>query len=117
MLSEGQKTVGERNVYIDAERNEGGRVRSPGTRHRVRCRRELTAARSGGIADESRVYYLLGYDPIAPLDGRYHKIGVEVVREGLAVYAREGLLCDAPGGKGRDPEVMTDKLTLPSARP
>jgi VWFA-related protein len=113
LLSEGQKTVGERNVYIDAERNEAegavsvaldtGGFAVGATADLARAIRQ--------IADESRVYYLLAYDPLAPLDGKYHKIGVEVLRDGLAVYARKGYFADTPRGKGRDPEPANDKLT------
>ena len=43
------------------------------------------------IADESRVTYLLGYEPTSPLrDGRYHALKVEVLRPGLRVRARAG---------------------------
>ncbi len=43
------------------------------------------------VADESRVAYLLGYEPPSPgRDGRYHTLKVEVLRRGLKVRARAG---------------------------
>jgi VWFA-related protein len=40
---------------------------------------------------DSSGYYLLGYNSTqAPLDGRFHKIDVEVTRKGLEVRARKG---------------------------
>jgi hypothetical protein len=43
------------------------------------------------VADESRVTYLLGYEPAnAKRDGRYRKLEVEVLRPGLHVRARAG---------------------------
>jgi VWFA-related protein len=53
------------------------------------------------IADESRVTYLLGYEPAgAPRDGRYHGLKVEVLRPGLRVRARAGYF--APKGEHAD---------------
>jgi VWFA-related protein len=50
------------------------------------------------IADESRVTYLLGYEPAgAARDGRYHGLKVEVLRPGLRVRARAGYF--APKGE------------------
>ena len=52
------------------------------------------------VADESRVTYLLGYEPTnAKRDGRYRKLKVEVLRPGLEVRARAGYF--APKGKER----------------
>ena len=49
------------------------------------------------VADESRVTYLLGYEPTnGKRDGRYRKLGVEVRRPGLQVRARTGYF--APKG-------------------
>jgi VWFA-related protein len=43
------------------------------------------------VADESRVTYLLGYEPPnSRRDGRYHELKVEVLRSGLRVRARAG---------------------------
>jgi VWFA-related protein len=112
LLSEGKNAVGERSVYIDAERNEAEGAVSVALDtggFAVGATADLGRA-IRQIADESRVYYLLAYDPLAPLDGKYHKIGVEVLRDGLAVYARKGYFADTPRGKGRDPEPASDKL-------
>jgi hypothetical protein len=52
------------------------------------------------VAEESRAYYLLGYEPLnAKRDGRYRKLKVEVLRPGLTVRARSGYF--APKGKER----------------
>jgi VWFA-related protein len=49
------------------------------------------------IADESRVYYLLGYSPTnAARDGRFRKIDVKVAMKDVQVRARKGYY--APGG-------------------
>ena len=43
------------------------------------------------VADESRVTYLLGYEPTnAKRDGRYRRLKVEVLRPGLSVRTRAG---------------------------
>jgi VWFA-related protein len=43
------------------------------------------------IADESRAYYLLGYNPTnTERDGKFRKIGLKVNRKGVTVRARRG---------------------------
>ncbi len=50
------------------------------------------------VADESRVMYLLGYEPTnTKRDGRYRKLKIEVLRPGLHVRARAGYF--APQGR------------------
>ncbi len=50
------------------------------------------------VASETRVAYLLGYEPPSQLrDGRYHTLKVEVLRPGLQVRARAGYF--APRGE------------------
>lgn len=49
------------------------------------------------IAAESRNYYLLGFEPGEPPDGKFHELKVEVRRPGLTVRARKGYLALAPG--------------------
>ena len=52
------------------------------------------------VADESRVTYLLGYEPTnRKRNGRYRKLGVEVRRPGLQVRARAGYFA-AKGERG-----------------
>lgn len=52
------------------------------------------------IADESRIYYLLGYHPTnATADGRFRKIQVKVNRKGVEVRARKGYYAPLEGGK------------------
>jgi VWFA-related protein len=51
------------------------------------------------IADETRVYYLLGYHPTnAAQDGRFRKIKLEVKRKGAQVRARKGYYAPLLGG-------------------
>jgi VWFA-related protein len=67
------------------------------------------------IADESRSYYLLGYNPsnTAP-DGRFRKIEVKVARSGVKVRARKGYYAPLPPGSkaaekqkgGPDPAIQ-----------
>ena len=69
------------------------------------------------IADENRVYYLLGYYPTnAKQDGRFRKIDVKVPgRKGIEVRARKGYYAPLEGGKqpapkekpGIDPAIQT----------
>jgi len=47
------------------------------------------------IADESRAYYLLGYDPTKEPDRRFRKIRVKVHRKGVRVRARKGYYADS----------------------
>ena len=42
------------------------------------------------IADDAGNYYVLGYLPPSPADGKFHRIGVKVKRQGLSVRARRG---------------------------
>jgi hypothetical protein len=67
------------------------------------------------VADESRVTYLLGYEPTnAKRDGRYRKLKVEVVRPGLSVRARSGYF--AAKGKEKpapEPSVADRALRNP----
>jgi hypothetical protein len=53
------------------------------------------------IADESRSYYLIGYNPSnTAADGRFRKIEVKVARKGLKVRARRGYYAPLPPGAG-----------------
>ncbi len=52
------------------------------------------------IATESRNYYLLGFVPQAPPDGKYRRLTVAVHRPGLTVRARKGYLALAAGDAG-----------------
>jgi hypothetical protein len=52
------------------------------------------------IADESRVYYLLGYMPTnARQDGKFRKIEVRVNRKDIKIRARKGYYAPLEGGK------------------
>lgn len=52
------------------------------------------------IADESRVYYLLGYNPTnTKLDGKFRKIEVRVNRKDVKIRARKGYYAPLEGGK------------------
>jgi VWFA-related protein len=48
------------------------------------------------VADESSVYYLLGYQPEKSPDGKWHKLAVKVDRPGLTVRARRGYQATPP---------------------
>ena len=58
---------------------------------RVRNRNILRPALDR-IADITGTYYLLGYSPATPFDGKYRRIDVSVRRPGLTVVARRGYL-------------------------
>jgi VWFA-related protein len=49
------------------------------------------------VAEESAVYYLLGYQPEKAPDGKWHKLEVKVSRPGLKVRARRGYQATPPG--------------------
>jgi VWFA-related protein len=59
------------------------------------------------VADESSVYYLLGYQPEKAPDGKWHKLAVKVARPGVTVRTRRGYqatppsVFDAPRPKGQ----------------
>lgn len=55
----------------------------------VRNRNDL-AAGLRRIAQESRIYYLLGYRPAGKADGKFRRIAVRVNRPGVQVRARRG---------------------------
>jgi VWFA-related protein len=68
------------------------------------------------VADESRVTYLLGYEPPSrDRDGRYHTLKVEVLRRGLAVRARTGYF--APRGDPESPRADEDAVRRVLADP
>jgi hypothetical protein len=52
------------------------------------------------VADESSVYYLLGYQPEKSPDGKWHKLEVKVARPGVRVRARRSYQATAPGALG-----------------
>lgn len=47
------------------------------------------------VADETSAYYLLGYQPDKPRDGKRHKLEVKVSRPGLSVRARRGYVASS----------------------
>jgi VWFA-related protein len=49
------------------------------------------------VAEESAVYYLLGYQPEKTPDGKWHKLEVKVSRPGLKVRSRKGYQATPPG--------------------
>ena len=67
------------------------------------------------LAEESRVTYLLGYEPTNPKrDGRYRKLSVEVLRPGLEVRARAGYFAEKGKKKpAPEPSVVDRVLANP----
>ncbi len=47
--------------------------------------------------EDNTYYYVLGYTPTRPTDGKYRKISVKVVKEGATVRSREGYYALKPG--------------------
>jgi VWFA-related protein len=64
------------------------------------------------VAEESRVTYLLGYEPTnTKRDGRYRKLKVEVLRPGLEVRARAGYFAGKKARKKAEPEpTVVDRV-------
>lgn len=115
-VAEGKRAVGEQSTSFDAPRLEaegavsvaldtGGFVAGRGADVGDAARR---------IADESRVYYLLGFVPSSATDGRFHEIGVDVQGERLTVRARRGFWAEA-GRRGED-EEKDDRELAPEVR-
>jgi hypothetical protein len=71
----------------------------------------------GRIAAGLRSYYLVGYAPQQPADGRYHKLHVEVRRPGLRVEARPGYYALSPAQRqapsGEVPDALRAALDSP----
>jgi VWFA-related protein len=59
------------------------------------------------IAVESRSYYLLGFSPDVPRDGRFRRLEVKSTRRGLNVRARRGYY--APSDAPPDPAARADR--------
>jgi hypothetical protein len=49
------------------------------------------------MARDSTAYYLLGYEPARPPDGRWHDLEVEVARPGVRLLARRGYVATREG--------------------
>jgi VWFA-related protein len=61
------------------------------------------------LADESSAYYLLGYQSVHPLDGRWHKLDVKVSRPGVKVRARRGYFATAAAPSAGDQPAKEKK--------
>ncbi len=55
------------------------------------------------MATDGSAYYLLGYQPERPPDGKWHRLEVEVARKGLQVRARRGYVAGAPAAGATRP--------------
>jgi VWFA-related protein len=62
----------------------------------VRNTNDLTEG-AGRIAREARSYYLLGYSPAVPRDGRFRRLEVKVRGKGLNVRSRRGYYAPSDG--------------------
>jgi VWFA-related protein len=72
-------------------------------------------ARIGG---ELRTYYLIGYAPLASrADGQYHKLKVELKRDGLTLEARPGYFALAPAAQRAAREAPATALQAALASP
>jgi VWFA-related protein len=56
------------------------------------------------MARDSTTYYLLGYQPESPPDGKWHDLEVEVHRPGSRVLARKGYVATRPEDLAREEE-------------
>lgn len=54
------------------------------------------------MALDSTAYYLLGYQPESPPDGKWHDLDVDVSRPGVKVLARRGYVASRPEDLARD---------------
>ncbi len=103
---------------MDAEGSEALALDTGG--YAIRSTNDLTDG-ARRIAQQSRVYYLLGFTPDETRDGRFHKLEVKLRRKGLNVRARKGyyaLADDAPAPNigDRDP-VFQEALDAAEFRP
>src|SRR5262249_20493523 len=63
------------------------------------------------IGDDAGNYYVLGYQPTAPADEKFHRIKVTVKRQGVAVRARPGYVATARPA----PPLAPTRTTPPDA--
>lgn len=67
------------------------------------------------IANETRAYYLLGYQPTNKArDGRFRKIKLEVKRKNLTVRARKGYYAPLEGAAPKTANSDKDKRAVPT---
>lgn len=61
------------------------------------------------VAQESAVYYLLGYQPEKMPDGKWHKVEVKVARPGVKIRSRQGYQATPPPAPEAPPKARREK--------
>jgi VWFA-related protein len=94
-IANGRSATGEKrgeSALLDQEAAEGSDTLATETGGFTRRYTNDLAAALERIASESRNYYLLGFAPAAPPDGKFHALSVGVRRPSVTVRARKGYL-------------------------
>jgi VWFA-related protein len=90
---------------LDAEGAEALALDTGG--YAIRSTNDLTDG-ARRIAQESRSYYLLGFTPAGPRDGKFRKLSVRVRSPGATVRARKGYYASLPAAAATAPASAKD---------